>query len=454
MKKRDSVKINYIRNKRNKKTNKRNVKSRRFKGKHSSYTKELQFRITKDQRIISSTKSVFWDFICAQEFIDGQEDKSLEIHIPQVFSLKRTYSLTVKTIKDIIASMMHYKGKEIIINFNKCIKVDHGALFFLQILRLEVQLDLRKLNSKLRVLSTDTTTKIIKSINDDVNLNLFLLGFISEIKLENNIEPIHSLGFLKGTKSRTDIIENRKGIITSNIVNYLDNCLNLNNLKIKPQGKNKLSNMIGEILNNAEDHGIFNNYFVTANYHIIKNPDIKNNVGILFLSFLNFGPSIYDGIENNKEENREMYNRLEDEFLRLNDKHFTKENIFTLYALQDGVSRLKYQNSSRGSGTMTFINSFYDIGDYENGTNSITPHLSIFSGKTHVFCTKDYRPYTTTNGNSIISLNDSNDLRKPPNKNNLKLLTEKFPGTILTFKFCLNRHHIEQKLANNGSNTK
>jgi len=106
----------------------------------------------------------------------------------------------------------------------------------------------------------------------------------------------------------------------------------------------------------------------------------------------------------------------------------------------------------KDTGTMTFINCFYSIGDYENTERALSPQLSILSGSTQLLCNNRYRPFQSEDGSFLLSLNSENDLTKPPDSKNVLHLKYKFPGTILSVKFCLNEAHIQKKLESNGNN--
>lgn len=166
---------------------------------------------------------------------------------------------------------------------------------------------------------------------------------------------------------------------------------------------------------------------------------------------MNFGFSIYKGLEETKEKNSEMYNALDQLYRSLGVVSFSRENLFTLYALQDGISRLKFEDESRGTGTMTFINCFYAIGDYENTERELAPQLSILSGTTQLICNNKHRPQKTETGNFLFTLNRENSLQKPPDSENLLSLKHDFPGTILSVRFCLNSSNIQKKVGANGN---
>ena len=436
-----------------KKRLKRLRNSRSFSGFGSVVYKEQHFRISIDKKIVSSFKSPIYTYLIEQGFITGFEKDKLSFKVPKKFSLSDNYDTTIEFIKDIIFSIWQNLGKEIVLDFTNCKIVDQPALFLLQILRLELSDDLNTLDKKLMVLTSKPKFKISQAKEQSVNLDLFLCGYLPEVLVKKGLQPIDTLGYIKGSKSQKHYFENKKGIIGTNIVNYIDKCLMHNSYSLTADGKGTLGNMIGEILNNAEDHSPMNTYYVTANYYIDKGEDNMNNenVGILNLSFMNFGYSIYEGLEQTKEENKDVYSFLDGVYSELGKVPFSKENLFTLYALQDGVSRLKFQDDSRGTGTMTFINCFFSIGDYEDEFRDLSPQLSILSGSTQLLCNNRYRPFETEDGSFLLSLNKDNDLTKPPDEKNILPLKYKFPGTILSVKFCLNEAHIQSKIGNNGN---
>lgn len=452
MKKPDPLIQNALQNKREKKRLKRLRKSIIYRGKMSVYEKIQNFQVVHDKRIINQFQSKVYKFLLDKNFITGTESRDRKILFPKIFSLCDNYSESVQSIRNMVFAIWKNAGQTIELDFSKCTKVDQSALFLLQILRLEILGELIKLEKGLKILSARVKFDIEKSAEQSVNFNLFLCGFLSNVEATNDMIPIDTIGYIKGTKSQKSYLENRKGVIGTKIVTYFDKCLRNNLYTLTPKGKNELGNMIGEILNNAEDHSPTNTYYVTANYYIDKGTASNENdaVGVLNLSFMNFGYSIFEGLEQTKLENFETYDFLEGVYEQCGTKKFSKENMFTLLALQDGVSRLKFEDKSRGTGTMTFINCFYEIGDYQNLERSLLPQLSILSGTTQLICNNSYRPFSDDKGNYFLSLNRDNDLTKPPDPKNLMDVKHGFPGTILSVRFCLSRGHIQKKM-NNGT---
>ncbi|HLN94302.1 MAG TPA: hypothetical protein VK183_01610 [Flavobacterium sp.] len=437
---------------RRKRTAKR-IKRRRL-GKifdQSKFRKTFQSIIQKYEiRRVQEYKSTLFEFLKTKKFIIGHEDRSLRIYIGDEFNLETNYNETIEKISDIVYSIWINVGKTIVVDFTNCTKVDQSALFLLQILRLEIQGEWNRLDRFLTEISISTKVEFVPSKISDVNLHLLLCGMSNNVEVSEGIVPIDSLGFLKGEKTRNYFLENRKGINATKIVAYVNKCLRRNDFEFSEIGESDLTNLIGEVLNNAEDHSHFSTYYVTANYHHEADATLDSGVvGELNISFMNFGSSIYEGLEGTKEENSAIYEIISKIYDKVSGQStFSKDNLFTLYALQDGISRLKYEDESRGTGTMKFINCFFSLGDYVNEAKNKQPRLTILSGKTYLICDNKYKPFEK-DSRYFVSLNDQSDLFFPPNKSHLKDLKYAFPGTMLSIKVFLNKEQLNEKIIKN-----
>jgi len=344
-------------------------KDKHYQGDSSTYTKESQFLIKYDRKIIEKWNFSLLEFFKEKRFTIIQTSKSKSLNVPPKFSFREDYSLATNFINDVINSYLTFSGDKITIDFSNCSFVDQAALFVLVVINIEFRNELSKLSQKLRRLSQEIEIEIIKSSNDTVNKRLFLTGLLKEIELKNEgLMPINTFGYHKVVKPKKTYSENKKGQIGTNTVSYLNECLSHHNYVILKEGQNYLDGIISEILNNAEDHSTFNTYYVTANFSSNKTHNKEDlKVGEINLSFMNFGNSIFEGFESTKDLNKVHYTLLDDKYSTLKKKYpfnkISKELIFSLYALQEGVSRLKYDDKSRGTGTIKFIKSFFDIGD-------------------------------------------------------------------------------------------
>lgn len=455
MKKRDYYKFLEFQRRRERRAVTRKRKLGKYKDAFTTFTKDIQFKQKHDEKIIENFRSELDDFLKS----NGNSSKKEATHwipIPKTFSLERDYDSTIETLALIRKSMMKLLGTKITIDFSICENVDFSSLFLLNVLLNEYLRDLKSLDRRLLIFRAYPQIEITHSNFGDVNLKLLANRLVPQtLSNTNEFIPISSINLIKGTKSQKHYAENRKGITATEIRKYINSSIFRHGFFLNEEGESSLDGMISEILNNAEDHSPWNTWYAFANLFETnrsgQNPEI---VGEINLAFMNFGFSIYEGFEETKSRNLEIYTQMEQMFSLVSVKKggskFSKENLFTLYALQEGISRLKFEKESRGTGTMKFIQSFLSLGDYEDKAKKFIPHLLIYSGNTLLKCSNQFSPFTIDDVN-YLSLNSQNDLKEPPDGTHLQSLNYKFPGTLLIVKIYLNEDHLKKKLERNGT---
>lgn len=456
MKKKKNTSENRLRDKREKYNIKRIRAEKKFDGPNSVKEKINSFQKTVDQKIIKSNKFKLDDFL--NSFISKKEFKiGLTIKIPENFSLEFNHEKSLDKLTELRLSLIKYPGQKIEIDFINCKKIDFSILFLLKVILDEYLINLKKLDSKLKVFRSNPQIRIIHSKTDNVNLKLLANRIIPNTETkENDFIPVSALNLIKGRKSQRHYAENKKGVAITKIRNFINkDCLNSHHLILNDKGVGYLDGLLSEILNNAEDHSLFDTWYAYGNlFETSKtqsNPDV---VGEINLAILNFGYSIFEGFEETKSANIETYAEMERlyKFVKKQSKgkHYTKENLITLYALQEGKSRLNYIEESRGTGTMKFINSFLNLGDYQSKKDNFDPRLIIYSGSTSIKCDNEFKPFDLE-GSQYLSLNKNNDLTSPPENSHLNSLKRKFPGTLLVVKIYLNESHLKEKIKYNGN---
>lgn len=448
MKKRQQSKI--LQNKRAKKQLKNAKKRALGKNIYKGATRRnhlINFYRAYDIRILENSSSKLISFF------EGKYKDIFKVRnyykIPKVFSLKRNYEETLEIIISLNYTIFEFRGLDlkITLDFSLCEDVDLPSLFLLQICRIQMMGDLERINKRLSVIKFIPKIDVLKSEKDIVNKLLWLNGFIEVDELtfeKGDLVPLHTIGFLSGRKQQRSYLENKKGKFIARTVSYINRCLNDIGFELSLEGKGFVDGILSEMLNNAEDHSAFENWYLTANY--FKNLTINEEdekIGELNLAIFNFGYSIFEGIEEKKSDNKEQYQIMNDLFeTYIVDKKISKDNYFTLLSLQEGISRLKYTDKSRGTGTIKFIKSFLELGEFEN--DSLKSKLHIFSGCTEVICENKYKPFTKE-GVNLLSLNSVRDLTQKQDPENLKELKISFPGTMLNAKIYLNQNFLDKK---------
>ena len=128
-------------------------------------------------------------------------------------------------------------------------------------------------------------------------------------------------------------------------------------------------------------------------------------------------------------------------------KEFEEETLWTLYALQEGVTSVPPdQYHQRGNGSIRFIESFFNIKG-ENGCDNVS-YLRIVSGRTRIIFDGAYQISTKTNQNGevfrVMTFNKEENLDYKPDKKYVYYADDYFPGTIISAKILLNDDDIKQ----------
>ena len=404
-----------------------------------------------DQTIINNSRFDLNTFLEEDSPTNDSNTNSL-ISIPKIFSLEKNCNDCFDIVAKTRASLLAYMGKEINIDFKQCKEVDYGALFLLKVVVEEYLEYFTRLQRRLRTTKVEVSVIVgISKVSDDVNNRLIACQILRKLATDGTrFLPISLFNLIKGSKPKKSYKQNKKALAALSIRSYINESLRRHNVELDPLGEAYLDGIISEILNNAEDHSVFDAWYAGGNLMESNIEGVNGTIGEINLAFLNFGFSIFQGFEDTKTKNHEIYSQMADlyeEVLKNNPGTTTRrEEFFTLYALQDGFSRLSYEEPSRGTGTMKFIQSFIDLGDFQNEKEGIIPSLIIYSGNTFLKCDHNLKPFDI-DGVNYLSLNPENDMTKPPKESHLKKLPKSFPGTLLVVKIYLNRENLIGKIS-------
>jgi hypothetical protein len=124
---------------------------------------------------------------------------------------------------------------------------------------------------------------------------------------------------------------------------------------------------------------------------------------------------------------------------------FEEQTLWTLYALQEGVT--SKADWKRGNGSIRFIDSFFSLkGDNEKDNIS---YLSIVSGNTRITFDGTYRLIDKIKGKNnrkykMMTFNENGDIENKPDKKYVIFAENYFPGTIISAKICIKEINTEQ----------
>lgn len=368
------------------------------------------------------------------------------IKIPKRFSFYDSHNDCVSVFTQLAASLYHH-SKEVCIDFSECEDISVSTMTLLYILIRDFRASLGK--GKKKIKSTKLTVKP-PSKTDDLRVMKYLkiFDFYDYKDFTDNDGEFLKLPVLSG-KFRGSYVENRKATAAKQIVEFINQSYRPANKILSPKGRNLFEGLTNEMLNNAEDHSIKNEtwYVSGVTFH---DSNIEADLLELNLTILNFGDSFFEGFERTKRENAANYQKLE-KLLEHHQKQFSlrkrfeKESLFTLYMLNEGISRLKYEDASRGNGTMPFLKAFSDLEDKGPQGKKYRSVLKIITGHTTLSCDSDVVPYGEDEKHLRISLNKEQDFLKLPEPQYLQYHSKYFPGSFIECKVFLNKNLVDQK---------
>ena len=353
------------------------------------------------------------------------------IEIPEKFSLITNPEESLQTLRKIFTAIHNEKVQELFLDYSKCEELGLCASSVTDIIILNGIKYRKIINKPLNTRGNVPKSKEAREI-------FIISGLVKHLgisKIENN------------NTVRLDILKNEEqSKMTDKIIQYYDRCLNTQNYQLTVQGKSKFAHMIGEVLDNVNQHaGDLATWYASGHFNIDK--DRKD--GKCRLVLFDFGDSIYEGL--NREDTTEYTKKLlkdkTKEHYNIFNKKWNEEPLWMLYVLQYNVSRKRVDiDDDRGKGTIKLINNFMHIGKNMDGNN---PIMAILSGNGYILFDSTYNlKEKIVNGKKIpiIAFNEENDLSKKPDSKYVKRIDEKFPGTMISMEFYLDKEYIEKQM--------
>ena len=394
---------------------------------------------------IRSYYSKLVQYLNNSDYIQSIHAKSV-VYAPVQFSFKLRYDDTITFLKQIVSSYILYNGA-LVISFEKCKTSSIAAFALLNVILKNLE-EIRTKYNYCRYKKCCKGVKVIRS-KVDVKTNKYLHAFLNiHLPPEQN-DGSHFLKLPLQSGKQRSYKENPKTKVSAAVVDFVNQSTAEAGAQLKMEGRRAIEHLMGEVLGNAEDHSAPNSYWYVDAISFAEKQE-NTEVVELNLAIINIGLSMYEGFEATKIMNADNYSKCEnlykihkDQFTLFN--RFDRESLFTMYMLNDGISRLKYADESRGNGTMRFLDAFITIGSFGAINKRFNCQLNVISGHTVLTCDNDMHSYKI-NGLNMLSLNSQNDFRRLPEKSHLTYNEEYFPGTILECHIFLNKDYFENRI--------
>lgn len=378
------------------------------------------------------------------------------IIMPAEFSILDNSDESYDILKKIVSALLVENTLNVTLDYKNCKKIELSSQILLDIILRDFW-KFRTICQNSDRNKRDFFPSGLGGINiddPDIKKLLFSVGSASILKVReiefDDIIPyklcVHDNEKEKNYLKRTE----QKEIDTTEMADYVIDCLKRMNKKLTKEKLNDLCTVIGEILINAEEHST-TKYRFSIGYFKEENQNGKH-YGLFRLVILNFGKTIYQKFKSDDCPNKDIVDRMKELSEKYTNKKwffqskFEEENLWTLYALQEGVTSIPYDKYKRGNGSIRFIESFFNI----KGSKELddTSRLSIISGKTRILFDGKYNIDTKVNQNKdtfkVMTFNESGEIEDKPDNKYVYCTNNYFPGTCISARILLNDDDIKQ----------
>lgn len=260
--------------------------------------------------------------------------------------------------------------------------------------------------------------------------------------VQDDVWPIKIRSCRQSTLPGRQVLTSSHGQAASDFAKHVQEWLAQLGYGLAPRSEEHLIRLICEVLENGIIHSVDGSDGEAWLAGCMSKNDDGQSYTCL-LAVISHGKSIYESMQSCSQVIRDQI----DDLVRAHRGFFsslsrwTPEGLWTLYALQDGVTRLSGGSDPRGGkGLMDLIDFFLKLG---GGYDDESTAMAIVSGQTSIHISGS-QTLTQTHGFRRLALNVENDLHKPPKAEYIKSLKCHFPGTIVTIRVRLDARNLER----------
>lgn len=377
-----------------------------------------------------------------------------EIMVPPKFSIVFNANDSFLFIKKILSSLLIWRSADIRLNYIDCNELDLTTQILLDAI-LKDYINFAKTYNKIHTRHCYFTNISGNNIRDvDVRRMIFSVGTPAVLNIKSfNFSDVVSCSL---NMFDTDMIRDKKKRIekkdldTTDLADYVIGCLQRLNKVLTSKRIDDLCVVIGEALINAEEHSSTHCRYSCG---FFKEQELNGkHYGVFRLVIMNFGHTIYEKFKDPDCPNKEIVEKMK----ALSHKYttrqfftpaqFTEETLWTLYALQEGVSSVSPKEFDRGNGSIKFIDSFFKL----KGSKDVDQisQLRVISGRSRIVFDGSYeiKNKLDTNGEThrVMTFNDCGDIEEKPDNKYVFANEFYFPGTIISARIFINDDDLIQ----------
>lgn len=382
------------------------------------------------------------------------------VKIPEVFSLTRNAEDSLNVIYSVV-QVARAKRHQLWFDHRDCVEMGLGASAVLDIVAISLEEEWRASRSPYYIggehSRSQKVVNLVRCTGLTKHLNVPGQEAAPEIAARFTRTELHRGRRSSGTALKGSSDQER---VASGLAKHLDLCFQrAAGYRLTRAGLRQIVRWAGEVITNAEEHSGQNEWYAIS-YMVPTDADNADasdavSIGECHLVVFCFGKSLYQSLHdpNTPEDTKRQLSSLATQLAKRRliglSQRFSPRDLWTLYALQDGVSRFSPRpgKTSRGSGTVQMIDAFQTLGASANP--KYNPEMVVVSGDTRIFFNSRYRLGPPPEGGNrlVIAFNDKNDLAERPDPNHVHSLAGSLPGTVLSIRFFIDRRHLV-KVAN------
>jgi hypothetical protein len=367
--------------------------------------------------------------------------------IPKVFSLIDNYVETSVFLRKFFNALYNQSFARIFLDYKDCSQIDVGASVCMDIILSDF---IKYYEENLKGRHNVKVEQVVPINFDSYNIKkiLFSIGAFKTIRgFKIDFDNIIPFPIIVGNNKNPNISSNREVDITKT-VDYIISSLAVMNKTLTAGAETDLYKVIGEVIQNADEHSDTNRRYSIGYFESTKSKN--GNYGVFNLAILNFGNTIYETFKSPNCLNKDVVAQMEELSKVYTQKslfkkaEFEEESLWTLYALQDGITRK--QDWKRGNGSIRFIESFFKLKGNDKCDN--VSKMVITSGNTRVIFNGKYSMVERPRGKEgklfkMMTFNEQGNIEDLPDPKFVKYERNYFPGTLISVKIRIDYENTE-----------
>lgn len=384
------------------------------------------------------------------------------LYVPALLSLSRNPAGSFGFLSDLIQALHKVRAPLLVLDYAICTEVDLDASVCMDAIMRRFISRHHLLRHHYRERAITCAIRAINLTHPTVRRFFWSTGAGQSIMQRDLKFPnILRMPLQTGRQDPTRLGRNEKTI--TDLFEHLEKCLARFGKQLTSKDAERFGDIIGEVLDNAEQHSSLPFNFACAHFEEHHSPPDDpeaaadetlskgEHYGRFQIVICNFGQTIYERLKDpvacltratilpQMRDLSAHYNKKG--WFGFGERPFQEETLWTLYALQDGVSSLR---KDRGRGTIRFITDFLALRSKSENKKS---QLTLMSGNTRIHLDGTYGVVEQENSlgevQRRITFNDAEDLYQKPDPRVVTFVPQYLPGTLLYADIYLTDEHLQ-----------